>query len=820
MLKKLDFKTLYFLSMIFFSLQNLAAAIDAPLLQRVNSDFDETEMSVQDNKGAAANGDSKNGFAAISTGRHRAIDLDSDFDDFDLPKQNAIAPAKDIAKPSSNSSASSSAERDLSDSEHRNLLANSSGSSADTVSEPGNSNVAQQQASDKAGAAKLATIIAELDERGQAPAATNTPTQTTNGTHVINIAALIKGGNPSTNSPSKATEALLNSIYELTEDTWDKKTWAIYLLGLGPLYGYCGAWRIADYAQLSVTDGFPKAFYWATSQKTRDDIGDFAFGPLKATAFSGRVLYGCILDIPETVSRFRQQYTLNGNFPFVHTSEDFAQLETQQKWYIRWPVRLLSLGTAAALSAVDALLYKRIGDKAKTLTLAGKDPLQAYELWLAGVWDGYEGIKEDINDPLRRYLNKGDATALGQRKNFKHRIAQSLHYLQHAPDERIAEAFTTYQQQNPQPKMSQQGLSSLLDLGKDTALPDRYLRQYGTKTMALFFTALAIYPNWILGNGIVEVDATRDSPTIASAALGVLTIGLNLTPTYRGVKNLGNALIDTFAPESQRLPHANHKSEQYRLMRFLQMLHTPTAIALVAAGAAGATMFNFYSQSIGNPPGSEGFLSTVDAYLSTVDTLYNATLADYDTLTALYNFCANMTVNSTEAVMCMGNYTKASNAYDIKYQEYINASCFSPYGYPDANENCVMNLPYDVYYFYNQPRQMLLAIGYCFAVAANPIAKAINGMRKAPITFVEKVKGTYQTLKGWCGCAAATATESLSAADMRDKLIEPLLTAQQVLKTTNDSAICNIVADLGCEANQPLPKAPGLWARIKNWWGK
>ncbi len=336
---------------------------------------------------------------------------------------------------------------------------------------------------------------------------------------------------------------------------------------------------------------------------------------------------------------------------------------------------------------------------------------------------------------------------------MKELYAKAQYHLQIITDSEIETIYAQFQTPgNATANINLTQLQLLTALGANTELPNRWMRNLATNSMAAVLTLANIYNWWVLGNGILDLNVTQaDSPTAASAILGTLNVAIFAPLTYAGMVQMGNGIIDTFAPKNAQLPHANHRSENNAFKRALQMLHMPVAFTLCAAGAVAATSFSLYFTLYPELPFIDNNNNTADNY------------SDYYNYTADGNSSFS---NSTEYDECTGYYHN------------------------------------DISFFYTKPWYMVQTAAFLIAANSRPVAKALQIMRKTPTVITDAATDSYNKLRNWCGYEMLQPT--MTPPHMRDTMMAVILTAVVMLKNANDTKVTNLYTDLNAKN---LPKS-------------
>lgn len=549
------------------------------------------------------------------------------------------------------------------------------------------------------------------------------------------------------------TTAFLNQLNRSLHDEWGVKTWVGYL-ALGTAYGFYG-WTDASYMQLTESWALPDAMLCIMEQATYDRIYGFAYKQQRFTAFAGKLAYGAIGECLEWAASFAKRYEFKlSNFPkIISPNADFTAIETNAYAKSRLLTNTAGLALAAGSAMVDAALYKRY---LATTYDASPNDITFWPIWLgAGLTlDNFNDVLDLTCTGFAKLCKTQTGTMHEQRQHLKELFAKAQYHLQISNDSEIEAIYNQFTAAgNGTADINIDQLQLLTAAGANTALPNRWKRDLTTKSMAALFTAANIYNWWVLGNGIMNLNVAQvDSPTAASAALGTLNVAIFAPLTYAGMVQMGNGIIDTFAPQSSQLPHANHRSENNAIKRALQMLHVPVAFTLCAAGALAATSFSLYFTLYPELP----FAAANNTAVNYSD-YYNYTADDNSSIS-----------NATEDDSCAGYYGN------------------------------------DISFFYNQPWYMVQTAAFLVAANSRPAAKALQIMRAAPTKIADTAAGMYNKVRNWCGYEMLQPT--MTPSHMRDTMMAVILTAVFMLKNANDTAITNLYSDINAE-NLPKPQA-------------
>lgn len=542
------------------------------------------------------------------------------------------------------------------------------------------------------------------------------------------------------------TAAFLNQLNRSLNNEWNVKTWVGYL-ALGAAYGFYG-WTDASYMQLSESWAFPDAMLCIMEQATYDKIYGFAYTQQRFTAFTGKLAYGAIGECLEWAGNLAKRYEAKfSKCPkVISPNANVTAVETDTYAKSRLLANTLGLVLSGGSALVDAKLYKRY---LTTTYDASPNDITFWPIWLgAGLTlDNFNDVLELIYAGFAMLVSKTGVIP-EQHKHLKELFAHAQYHLQISPDSEIENIYAQFTAAGDGTKnININQLQLLTAAGANTELPNRWLRNLATKSIATVFTLANLYNWWVLGNGIMNLNVAKaDSTTAASAALGTLNMAIFVPLTFAGMVQMGNGIIDTFAPQSSQLPHANHRSESNAFKRALQILHLPVAFTACAAGAVAATSFSLYFTLYPDAP--------FTASNSTGD--YNLTNASF-----------NLTDNISEYDECAGYYDN------------------------------------DISFFYNQPWYMVQTAAFLVAANSRPVAKALQIMRAAPTKITDSAVSMYNKVRSWCGYEKF-ATE-ITAPQMRDTMMAVILTAVAMLKNANDTTVNGLYGDLNVAtcANAP-----------------
>lgn len=557
------------------------------------------------------------------------------------------------------------------------------------------------------------------------------------------------------NKPNNTT-AFLNQLNRSQQDEWGIKTWVGYL-ALGAAYGYY-SWRCSDYGQLGFLSSFPDGFVCLTDEQTANNIILFAYHELSNTTFAGKLAYGVIGECLEWAGNLAKRYEVKlSNFPkVINRNADVTAVETDTYAKSRLLANAVGLLLSGGSALVDANLYKRY-----LTTASGVAP---YELTFLPLWLGAGLTLDNFNDVLDlthsgfAMLGKNQTgTIAEQHQHLKELFAKAQYHLQISTDAEIETIYNQFTAAGDGTKnININQLQLLTAAGANTELPNRWLRNFATKSIATVFTLANIYNWWVLGNGILDLNVAKaDRPTAASAALGALNVAIFAPLTFAGMVQMVNGIIDTLAPQNAQLPHANHRSESNLFKRGLQALHLLAAFTLCAAGSVAATSFSLYFTVYPEMP-----------------------------------FAA---ANNTASNYSGYNYTADDNSSFNNATEYD--SCAGYYGN-------------DINFFYTQPWYMVQTAAFLIAANSRPVAKAVQIMRAAPTKITDSAVSMYNKVRSWCGYEKFES--EITAPQMRDTMMEKILTASAMLKNANDTAITSLHSDLNA-VNLPQPQAKTGW---------